>query len=180
MAIRVRPLTDEEQKTITRWSRSRTEPARRVERATIIRLASEGQSVPQVAAEIGLCEAAVRKWIKQFNARGLAGLEDAPRSGAPSRYTAEVRGQMVATALTPPQQLGQPFASWTYERLATYLAEQRQVRMKKTRIFEILQEEGLRWRQQETWFGERVDPDFAKKRGPSSASAPTRPRTAPS
>ena len=25
--------------------------------------------------------------------------------------------------------------------------------------------EGLRWRQQETWFGKRVDPDFAAKRG---------------
>jgi transposase len=180
MAIRLRPLTEEEQKTITRWSRSRTEPARRVERATIIRLASEGKGVPQVAAEVGLCEAAVRKWIKQLNACGLVGLEDAPRSGAPSRYTAEVRGQIIATALTPPGELGQSFASWTYERLATYLREQRQVRMKKTRIFEILQEEGLRWRQQETWFGERVDPDFAKKRGPSSASAPTRPRTVPS
>ena len=167
MAIRLRALTDEEQKTITRWSRSRTEPARRVERATIIRLASEGLGVPQVAGELGLCEAAVRKWIKQFNASGLAGLEDAPRSGAPPRYTAEVTGQIVATALTPPAQLGLPFASWTYERLARYLAEQRQVRMKKTRIFEILQAEGLRWRQQETWFGERVDPDFAKKRGRS-------------
>jgi transposase len=177
MAIRLRSLTDEEQKTITRWSRSRTEPARRVERATIIRLALEGLGVPQVAAELGLCEAAVRKWIKQFNAGGLAGLEDAPRSGAPPRYTAEVTGQLVATALTPPQQVGLPFASWTYERLASYLAEQRQVRMKKTRIFEILQEEGLRWRHQESWFGERVDPDFAKKRGPSSASEPTHPRT---
>lgn len=50
---------------ITRWSRSRTEPARRVERATIIRLGSEGQLVPQVAQALGLCEAAVRKWIKQ-------------------------------------------------------------------------------------------------------------------
>jgi transposase len=167
MAIRLRPLTEEEQKTITRWSRSRTEPARRVERAAIIRRASEGLGVPQVAAELGLCEAATRKWIKQFNVGGLAGLEDAPRSGAPPRYTAEVTGQIVATALTPPQQLGLPFASWTYERLASYLAEQRQGRMKKTRIFEILQAEGLRWRQQETWFGERVDPDFAQKRAPS-------------
>lgn len=167
MAIRLRSLTDEEQQTITRWSHSRTEPARRVERATIIRRASEGQGVPLVAAELGLCEAAVRKWIKQFNASGLVGLEDAPRSGAPPRYTAEVTGQIVATALTAPQQLGLPFASWTYERLARYLAEQRQVRMKKTRIFEILQAEGLRWRHQESWFGERVDPDFAKKRAPS-------------
>ncbi len=180
MTIRWRPPTEEEQKTITRWSRSRTEPARRVERATIIRRASEDLGVPQMAAELGLCEAAVRKWIKQFNTNGLVGLEDAPRSGAPPRYTAEVIGQIVATALTPPQQLGLPFTSWTYERPALYLAEQRQGHMKKTRIFEILQEEGVRWRHQETWCGERVDPDFAQKRGPSSASEPTRPHRVPS
>ncbi len=64
MTIRWRPPTEEEQKTITRWSRSRAEPARRVERATIIRRASEDLGVPQMAAELGLCEAAVRKWIK--------------------------------------------------------------------------------------------------------------------
>ena len=29
---------------------------------------------------------------------------------------------------------------------------------------------GLRWRQQEAWFGERPDPDFVTKRGPSSPS----------
>lgn len=87
-----------------------------------------------------------------------------PRTEILFRYSPNPR---IATALTPPGELGQSFANWTYERLVTYLREQRQVRMKKTRIFEILQAEGLCWRQQETWFGERVDPDFANKRGPS-------------
>jgi hypothetical protein len=45
------------------------------------------------------------------------------------------------------------------------------IQMKKTRIFEILQDEGLRWRKQETWFGERLDPEFVQKRGPSKPSA---------
>ena len=46
------------------------------------------------------------------------------------------------------------------------------------RIAEILVDEGLKWRHQETWFGERVDPDFAEKRGPSSSSTPRRPSAA--
>jgi transposase len=49
--------------------------------------------------------------------------------------------------------------------LAHYLHEELGLTMKKTRIFEILQEEGLKWRKQETWFGERLDPAFASKRG---------------
>ena len=45
-------------------------------------------------------------------------------------------------------------------------------------IGEILLKEGLRWRRQETWFGERVDPEFAEKRGGSRHSAPHHPRAA--
>jgi hypothetical protein len=33
--------------------------------------------------------------------------------------------------------------------------------MKRSRIDEILRNEGLRWRTQETWFGEWVDPEYA-------------------
>src|SRR4051794_10911549 len=35
--------------------------------------------------------------------------------------------------------------------------------MRRSRISEIFIREGLKWRHDETWFGERVDPDFAKK-----------------
>jgi transposase len=85
---------------------------------------------------------------------------------------------MIAAALTSPRDLGQPFGCWTFQRLATYLNEARGIGVKPSRLHEILTAEGLRWRQQETWFGARVDPDFARKRGRSSASTPTRPRAA--
>jgi transposase len=107
----------------------------------------------------------VRKWFKRFDAHGLAGLEDAPRSGAPSRYTAQNKARVVATARTRPAALGLPYGSWTFERLANYLHEELGLTMKKTRIFEILQEEGLKWRQQETWFGERLDPAVLRRKG---------------
>jgi len=50
--------------------------------------------------------------------------------------------------------------------------------MKRSRIDEIPFAEGLRWRQQESWFGERVDPEFAEKRGASKRSTPARLSTA--
>jgi hypothetical protein len=36
--------------------------------------------------------------------------------------------------------------------------------MRRSRVSEVLLAEGLKWRQEETWFGARVDPDFAAKR----------------
>ena len=180
MALHLRALTEEEAQTMKKWSQSRTEEARLVERAKIIRLASEGHSVPEVAEAMDVNEKTVRKWLKRFEKQGVEGLIDAPRSGAPSRYTPEVKAQIIAAALTNPREVGCQFTCWTFERLAVSVREKLGFSIKKTRIFEILQEEGLRWRQQETWFGERVDPDFAKKRGPSSGSARKLQPTAPS
>ena len=74
--------------------------------------------------------------------------------------------------------LGLPFASWTLDRLAAHLGEAEGIAMRRSRIGEILQREGLRWRQEETWFGARVDPQFEHNRGRSSASTPPRPRAA--
>jgi transposase len=180
MALHLRPLTEEETTTIKKWSQSRTEEARLVERAKIVQLASAGRQVPAIAATLGLNEQTVRKWLSRCAEHGPSGLEDAPRSGAPSRYTPEVKARIIALALTNPRQVGCKFTCWTFERLAIYVHEELGFGIKKTRIFEILHEEGLRWRHQETWFGERVDPDFAKKRGPSSGSARKLQPTVPS
>ncbi len=85
---------------------------------------------------------------------------------------------MVAASLTKPDDLGLPFGSWTLDRLTAYLHEEKGILIGRSRIGELLQAEGLRWRTQETWFGERPDPAFAEKRGPSSPSTPSRPRPA--
>jgi transposase len=136
-----------------------------VERARIIEASSEGQRVADIARMLDVKEAKVRKWVKRFNGQGLDGLEDEARSGRPRTYTPEEVSEVIATSLTDPQQLGLPFGSWTLSRLEVYLNEVKGIGIKRSRIDDLLRDEGLRWRKQETWFGERVDPDFARKRG---------------
>ena len=168
--VQLRALTHDEERAVERLARSRTASARVVERARIIRLASQGQGVSAIARRLKVSRPTVYTWLTRFNAAGLAGLQDEPRSGRPATYSAEQVGLVIATALTQPESLGLPFASWTLDRLETYLNEQRGLPIKRSRIDELLIAEGLRWRQQEKWFGARVDPDFAEKRGPSSSS----------
>ncbi len=168
--MRARRPTPEEEGAVACLSRSRTAPARAVERARIVALALGGARVPAIAREVGVSEATARLWLGRFNDRGLDGLADAPRAGRPPTYSPEEGGEVVAASLTDPQVLGLPFASWTLDRLAAYLNEERGIAIKRSRIGEVLQAEGLRWRTQEGWFGERPDPAFAEKRGPSSGS----------
>ncbi len=173
-----RPLTLEEEEAVGRLARSRTAPARAVERARIVWLARQGRRVPAVAREVGVSEATARRWLKRFAERGLDGLADAPRAGRPPTYTPAEVGEVVAASLTKPDDLGLPFGSWTLDRLAAYLNEERGIPIKRSRIGEVLVAEGLRWRTQETWFGERPDPEFAAKRGRSWPSTRRRPRAA--
>lgn len=180
MALRVRELSDEERTQIRRLSQARTVAARTVERAQIIQLASEGLLVPAIAERLGIGQDVVRQWLKRFNAEGLSGLRDRPRSGRPTTYTPEQVGEMIAAALTAPQQVGQSFGSWTFQRLACYLNEHKGIGIQTSRLHEILHAEGLRWRTQESWFGARVDPDFAQKRGRSRPSVGRRRRVASS
>jgi transposase len=172
MALKLRKLSTEEQAAIERLAHSRTASARQVERARVIWLASQGQRVPTIAKQLKLAAKTVRLWLKRFNAGGLVSLEDQPRSGRPATYRPEQVAEVIAAALTDPQQLGLAFGCWTLDRLAVYLNEQKALAIKRSRIDELLLAEGLRWRTQETWFGERVDPEFAKKRGASSNSTP--------
>jgi transposase len=172
--LRLRPLSEEEARVIPKLARSQTASARLVRRAQIIHLARQGKMIAEIAGELGCSPNGVRKGFKRFSERGLAGLEDAPRSGAPPRYTPETKARVIVLARTRPSDLGLPYGSWTFERLATYLHEHLGLQLKKTRLFAILQDEGLRWRQQETWFGERLDPEFAEKRGAARRSEPLR------
>jgi len=165
MALRVRAMSDTEVETIRQRAHSRTAPARTVERARIIWLAHRGRRVPAIAQDLHLTPTTVGSWFIRFNRLGLAGLQEQPRPGRPPIYTPAQVSEVIATSLTNPQELGLPFARWTLDRLAAYLHEVKGLPMQRTRLDELLLAEGLRWRTQETWFGERVDPAFAAQRG---------------
>ena len=173
MTIRVRAVSEEERKTLGQMARSHNLGAGLVRRAQIVLHALEGLKAPEISARMNLGGKTVRHWLQRFNARGLQGLEEDVRSGRPPTYSAEQRSAVINAALTRPADLGLPFACWTLDRLVVYLSQQG-IAMRRSRISEIFIQEGLKWRHEETWFGTRVDPDFAQKRGRSSSS--TRPR----
>jgi len=173
MTLRVRAVSEEERKTLGQMARSHNLGAGLVRRAQIVLHALEDLKAPEISARMNLGGKTVRHWLQRFNARGLQGLEEDVRSGRPPTYSAEQRSAVINAALTRPADLGLPFACWTLDRLVVYLSQQG-IAMRRSRISEIFIQEGLKWRHEETWFGTRVDPDFAQKRGRSSSS--TRPR----
>jgi transposase len=177
MTLRLRELSEDERVAVQRIARSHTLGAGLVRRAQIVVHAMDGLKAPEISARMDLCANTVRHWLNRFNARGVDGLEEDVRTGRPPTYTAEQRSAVITAALTRPTELGLPFASWTLDRLVAHLSSHG-IAMRRSRISAIVIREGLKWRHEETWFGERVDPDFAKKGGRSSSSIQHRPPAA--
>ena len=163
--LQIEAHSAQERAAVERIAHSRTAQARQVERAKVVLAALAGEQVGAIAQRFQLSLATVYLWLHRFETQGLAGLADKPRGGRPPTYTREQVGTIIATALSDPQTLGQVYSSWTLDRLAAYLADHAGITMKRSRLDELLLAEGLRWRKQESWFGERLDPEFAQKRG---------------
>jgi transposase len=163
--IELRPLTQEEYEQLTKLSRSRTAESRLVERAKMILWTHEGHTREEIMTRLGRSYPTILQWIKAFNGKGFAGLDDAPRPGRPLEYSEHERGQMIAAARTHPQKLGRPYGHWTLSRLVEYVNRELHIGISRAQLARVLEEEGLRWYQEQTYFTERPDPLFAAKRG---------------
>lgn len=168
--VRIRKLEEEEYRALKKWATSRTMAAGRVKRAQIILQSNQGYIAQEIAQTLDLNEKTVRIWISRFNRAGIAGLEEKSRVGRPPVYSTDQVATVLQLAQTPPRTLGLPFHFWTLDRLVAYLNEEKGIGLKRSRLSEIFRYEGLSWKQEEGWMGERVDPDFAQKRGSSNGS----------
>ena len=108
-------LTEQERELLQSWVRSGTTQQRLVFRARMILMASEGLATTEIARQLGCNPSTVSKWRQRFARQRIAGLQDAPRSGKPRRYTDEHRRQILAKLNEPPPQ---GYAQWNGRLLA--------------------------------------------------------------
>ena len=98
-------LSSDQQATLERWARSRSLPARVVERARIVLLAAAGQQDKQIAITMKITQKKASRWRKRFLTLGPAGLErDASRPGRTPKVTASLARRVVnlTTRQEPP------------------------------------------------------------------------------
>jgi transposase len=75
-------LSQRERDELTRWTRGRSVPVRKAERARIVLLAAEGRNNREISQLLHLSPVTVRRWRSRFALLGMEGISgDAPRSG---------------------------------------------------------------------------------------------------
>jgi len=102
---------------LTAWTRSSSVRAGLAQRARIVLLAADGVSHTEIADRLGVSRQTVITWRGRYERRGLAGLDDAPRSGRPR--TIDHDRIVTATLTPPPKRLG--VTHWSSRLLAAKL-----------------------------------------------------------
>ncbi len=179
---------DAEEGKVRKLAGSRHAPGDWIFRARIISLSWEGLRTARIAEELGCHPKTVRERIHRFNAEGVDGLGDRPRTGRRPRLTELERSKIIAlVAKNPPGKLvTEPdgvlraedetkAAYWTLSALAE-TAREIGMEISRSQVRRILLSEGVRWRNSRPW-AQSVDPEFVPKGRGSSNSTPTHRRT---
>jgi transposase len=113
-------VSESDRAQLERIVRAVSSEVRMVERARIVLAAAEGVKGVEIAERLGCSEPTVVKWRGRYARDGLAGLQDAPRSGAPLTHGPVTRALLIAKACTRPAPTaeGARRERWTYEQLA--------------------------------------------------------------
>lgn len=122
-----------------RLSQAMLAPRLRV-RLQCVQLRDQGQTVPQIAEQLAVSQATVRRALRRVVAGGLDALADRPRAGRPPRLGDHDLGA-VEELLRQARQ-GQV---WTMGQLAGWLAATRGVQVSRGRLGALLRQRGCRW-----------------------------------
>ena len=117
-------MTDEEVARLMAISRSRTEPASRVERAQMLLAYREKPSFFAVGQRLGVHHQTVQRCIERALAYGpLMALDDRPRPGKEPMITPEAKAWLVSLACDKAKDHGYPHELWTTRLLARHARE---------------------------------------------------------
>ena len=139
-AARFRLTPDQHAELAARLRQATLVPRLRV-RLQCVQLRDQGWTVPQIAEQLTVSEATVRRALRRVVAGGLDALADRPRTGRPPRLSDQDLGA-VEELLRQAAASGQV---WTMGQLAAWLARCRGVQISRGRLGMLLRQRGCRW-----------------------------------
>jgi transposase len=160
-----------------------------VQRARIILLCARGLKGAAIAGDLDTRQKTVSKWIRRWielgrthprndesdgpNSNAQEGrphgdwpeaLRDAPRSGAPPKFTPEQLVSIVALACKEPSKCGREITNWTHRELRDEAVEQGVVeQISERHAGRILSQASLQAHRNRYWLNGKEDPDKRRR-----------------
>jgi transposase len=162
--VTLREISNEEGQRLLRIVRRTSGSVVTWRRAQVVLLSAQGMSPPAISEVVFTDPDTVREVIHNFNRDGFDALYPRYKGGRPQTFTLPKRQEIKRIALTDPQNLDQPFATWSLAKLADYLVAEGVVTdISHEGLRGLLREEGVRFQAVRTWKRSN-DPNFEAKR----------------
>ena len=117
----------------------------------------------KISRDLGCDNRTAGKWRRRYLDSGLAGLQDAMRSGRPPTIVSPTRVQVISVASTLPQEQDRTVTRWTLDEIvATMLGALNTDSISRSSIWRILEEVDLKPHKSEYWLNSH-DADFDTK-----------------
>ena len=114
------------------------------DRCQAVLMASRGRKHRTIAQDLGVHRTTVRRWLTQYHARGVAGLQIHWAPGEPGRIPETLAPTIPGRVQDGPQGCGLDRANWTYEELATHLYQTTGIAVRRTAMRDFCQRHGIR------------------------------------
>jgi transposase len=163
-------LSEEERCVLQKIAGTRTEEARRVQRAKILLLSAEGEMQKQIAETVGLSRPSVILCLKKYKEAGWEyALADNSRTGRPALISEAAKMWVRNIACQKPSNYGYPQELWTVSKLRKHLRETCEEAgyaelkdVAKSKVWSILNDAEIK-PHRIRYYLERRDPEFESK-----------------
>lgn len=163
-------LSEEEIRTLQKIAGTRTEEARRVQRARILISAAEGETQAKIAETVGLSRPSVILCLKKYKEAGWEyALADNSRTGRPALICDEAKMWVRNIACQKPSNYGYPQELWTISKIRKHIIETCEQAgyaelkdVAKSKVWSILNDAEIK-PHRIRYYLEKRDPEFESK-----------------
>jgi transposase len=114
------------------------------DRCQAVLMASRGRKRRAIAQDVGVHRTTVRRWLTQYQERGLGGLQIHWAPGQPGRIPETLAPTIQGWVQGGPPGCGLDRANWTYEELAASRYQTTGIAVRRTAMRDFCQRHGMR------------------------------------
>ncbi len=141
--LKVRELSEEESVFVKKSLRHSGSYVK--DRARIIQLSSERNSVKQICQKLKFHRPKVEKIIKQFNKDSLKIFERKKNPGRNRRITKEERALIISYLNTHPGKLGMHYNNWSHKKISDY-ARRQGIKVSPSQVGRIIKNDEIKYK----------------------------------
>ncbi len=122
---------------------TRNKDAAASRRMLALALVLEGRNRTEAARAAGMDRQTLRDWVHRYNAEGIAGVSDAPRSGRPPALSGERMQELKELVLAGPDLERDGVVRWRCVDLQAIIADRYEVEVHERTVGKLLRRIGL-------------------------------------